>query len=194
MLHSRHHEEAIELLRQAQTVPFILTSLTHDFCHTLKVVDAVDRRDVRIAEAMIVDELTAIGLERMEIGVDSVYYARHWHAGDELVVGERHVGGEIQCVKIPIWIVKDEIFEERDSEAKVRAGMSRVRSREPRPPTAGPRFGTGQETRIDIRSRTRIDRFESFDLRRRQAARCLGALTEQDVRVELAAARIGQDA
>ena len=128
VLHPGHHEEAVKLLRLLQAVAMAAVTIViavttimgahlgHD---ALVVVDAVDGRDVWIAEAVVVDELAAEPLEGPEVGVDRVNDGCHWFTVDEFVVRERHICGEVQRVKIPVRVVEDEVLERGDPEGQV---------------------------------------------------------------------------
>ena len=54
VLHPRNHEQAVEALRICPSVSL----------HTLEIVDAVERRNIGIAEAVILDQLSAVALKR----------------------------------------------------------------------------------------------------------------------------------
>src|ERR1700741_1345132 len=63
VLHAGNHEQAEEVVDALACVLPVVAAVTHEMRDFLEVVDRVERRDVRIAPAVIDDELGAAALE-----------------------------------------------------------------------------------------------------------------------------------
>src|SRR5229473_1464823 len=72
VLHARHHEQPEEFVRPLERVLAIIVAMRYEVHHALEVVDRVKRRDVRVAEAVVHDQLRAAPVKRAQVRVDGV--------------------------------------------------------------------------------------------------------------------------
>ena len=71
MAHAGHHEEAVEVLHAGQPGR-VVASFAQGLHHPFEVVDAAERRDVRVAPPVIHQQLATAVAEATEIGVVGV--------------------------------------------------------------------------------------------------------------------------
>src|ERR1700733_2855197 len=101
MGHSRDHEEAIEILGSTQIA--LASGLSHYGLHSLKIIDAVLRRDRGVAPAVILNQLSAECFELCKVRVGRVQNSRG------PVVGCFHIAVKVESTEIPFRVVKNHV-------------------------------------------------------------------------------------
>ena len=149
------------------------------------VVDAVPRRDQRIAPAVIHQQLAAAAEERLQIRIDRVVVAVVQR------VGQRDVLVEVERLEVPVGILEHDELEVVGRDARA------ARARRPRPahPSSLPGSRPGKITAPVRRILSgRVDLPRGLHLRRRQARRRCRRRALDHLRIEVAACRIVDDA
>src|SRR6516164_1719913 len=179
MLHAGHHEETIKRARPSRGPG-----------DALVVIYAVQRRDVRVAPAMVLNQLPAVVPKGAQVGVGGVENRGQLFVEELHVVVEAGRGLEPEGTDIPVRILENDVFEEGQPEVAVPA-RTRPRTRYPVTPAARPGLASRQQAGIDRRAGTLIQLLHRVHLRGREAARPVPAGgAEQGRRIEVAAAGI----
>src|SRR5580700_9770827 len=116
--------------------------------HALVVVNAVERRNVRVAPAVIVNQLAAASFEPGKIRIHRVKQSREFRVRIVDVAVETICRGELERLVIPIRVIKDHELEEW----KAKTGMTPLAWRiagdvaDPAPRTG---FATGHQSGIN---------------------------------------------
>src|SRR5579863_5391750 len=90
--------------------------------HALVIVDAVERRNVRVAPAVIVDQLAAASFERAEIRIHCVKQCSELRIGVINIAIETSCRSELERLEVPIRIVENHELEKRNAQNGVTSG------------------------------------------------------------------------
>jgi len=141
MRHSRHQEQAVEILGLFQRLmrtqrPGLKPEVPRLVCnHANVIIDAVERGNVGIVEPMIMDQFAAPMLQWLEVRVNRVESrGQRLVRQNLLVVDEVQIGrSPLESVEIPIRVVVHEILEERKAQRAVDAAIGRCARDQARP-------------------------------------------------------------
>src|SRR5262249_53735010 len=145
---------------------------TERFGHARVVLHAVTGRNLRIAPAVILEQLSTAIEEGLQIRVDRVD-----RAGIELL-GAGGILLEIERPEIPARIFEDDVL------VVVGGDGERLRAAPRRPAELAARLETGERASGLRIVRRRVDGADRFDLRARQTRRRVGAFAFEDLRIE----------
>src|SRR5579871_6964808 len=138
MLHPRDHKQSIET-----------PGIAHLFLHTLVVVDAVERRNVGIAETVILDQLSTVALKRFEVRIHVVEDRAQRRINDLHVAIEVLSPIETERPEIPLGILEADVAQERHAQSRMRPSTRGVAG-DPTRPASRSRFATRQDSGKDL--------------------------------------------
>ena len=169
MPHAGHHEEAREV------AGVLAAHLVHD---ALVVLDGVDRRDPRVGPAGIEQQLAAVRLELLEIGIGRVDEA-------DRAIDDRHVAVEIERVPVVVRVLERPDPHGIDHVDVAGASLRRQR--------VADRLSREDHLTFAV-LQPAVEHLDALELRGRQALVRLGSLTQKGREAECALLRVVQKA